>query len=96
MTKVAYHCCSCQWIGKRAPGSFKPCPACMSYVAPGYAYECPECTPNRPRVAPKPVERESAFPGGRVPHVLYIKTLDTQRVQAFSIPKVRRARGSRR
>jgi hypothetical protein len=48
----------------------------------------------KPKVATE--KPPSAFPGGRVPHVLYIKTLDTQRVQAFSIPKVRRARGSRR
>jgi rRNA maturation endonuclease Nob1 len=28
MLKPYYRCKTCDWVGRRAPGNFKPCPKC--------------------------------------------------------------------
>lgn len=90
MSKVRYHCCACQWTGQRAAGSVKPCPACKARVETGFAYDCARCNPARAlrsSVAVRSEKLPSAWPGGRIPHVMRILTLDTGRIENVAIPR---------
>lgn len=90
MSKVRYHCCSCQWTGQRMAGSTKPCPGCKSAVETGFAYDCTRCNPRaagRSHAAAPSEKLPSAWPGGRVPAIMRILTLDTGRIEAVAIPR---------